>query len=67
MLKLNSDDHPEVAQRYGVMGLPTIKLFCRGRTTGELIGYIPMPRLKNEFERILQHYRECLEKSSPML
>ena len=67
LFKLNTDDHPEIAQRYGVMGLPTIKLFCRGRTIGELIGYMPKPRLKNEFERILQNHRECLEKSSPML
>lgn len=67
LFKLNTDDHPEIAQRYGVMGLPTIKLFCMRRTIGELIGYMPKPRLKNEFERILHNHRECLEKSSPML
>lgn len=67
MLKLNSDDHPDFAQRYGVMGLPTIKLFCKGRTIGELIGYLPRPRLKTELDRILQNRRDCLESSSPML
>ena len=27
MLKLNSDEHRDIAQRYGIMGLPTIKMF----------------------------------------
>lgn len=66
MLKLNSDDYPEIAQRYGVMGLPTIKMFCRGRVIGELIGYMPRPRLKAELDRLLQNHRECLESSSPL-
>lgn len=66
MLKLNSDDHPDIAERYGIMGLPTIKLFCQGRTIGEMVGYMPRPRLKAELDRLLQNHRECLQSSSPM-
>ena len=66
MLKLNSDEYPDVAQRYGVMGLPTIKMFCQGRTIGEIIGYMPRPRLKAELDKIIQAHKECLESSSPI-
>ena len=66
MLKLNTQDHPEIAERYGVMGLPTIKMFCQGRPIGEVIGYMPKPRLKTELDRLMQNHRECLQSSSPM-
>lgn len=66
MFKLNTEDHPDIAMRYGVMGLPTIKMFCQGRSIGEIIGYMPKPRLKAELDRLLQNNRECLESSSPM-
>ncbi len=67
MLKLNSDDYPDIAQRYGVMGLPTVKMFCQGRVVGEIIGYMPRQRLKAELDRVLQNNRECLRSSSPIL
>lgn len=66
MFKLNSDVHPDIAQRYGVVGLPTIKMFCQGRVIGELIGYMPKPRLKAELDRIIESHKECLESSSPI-
>lgn len=66
MLKLNSEDHPDIAQRYGVMGLPTIKMFCQGRPIGEVIGYMPRPRLKAEIDRLMQNRSECLQSSSSM-
>ncbi len=66
MLKLNSEDNPDIAQRYGVMGLPTVKMFCQGRAIGEVIGYMPKTRLKAEIERLMQNHKECLLSSSPM-
>ena len=66
MLKLNSDDYPDISQRYGIMGLPTIKMFCQGRPIGEIIGYMPRPRLKAEIDKVLQNHKECLESSSPI-
>lgn len=66
MLKLNSDDYPNISQRYGIMGLPTIKIFCQGRPIGEIIGYMPSPRLKAEIDKVLDSNKECLESSSPI-
>ncbi len=65
-VKLNVDDAPLIASRYGVMGLPTLKLFCGGRVVGELVGYMPRNVLKAELDRALTTYRDCLSQSSPL-
>ncbi len=64
--KLNADDSPDVAERYGVQGLPTLKFFCQGRTVGELVGYSPKPMLKNAVDDVLSRSKQCIEQSSPI-
>jgi len=63
-LMLNADENPDIAARYGVMGLPTIKFFCDGRVVGEIIGFMPKEHLRHEFEDMIARYRECLTQSS---
>jgi thioredoxin 1 len=36
--KLNIDDHPGLAQRYGVMSIPTLMLFVDGQEKARVIG-----------------------------
>ena len=36
--KLNVDDHPAIAQAFGVMSIPTLILFEDGRETKRLVG-----------------------------
>ena len=36
--KLNVDDSPEIAGRYGVMSIPTLMIFKDGQKVGELVG-----------------------------
>ena len=36
--KLNVDEHPEIAQAYGVMSIPTMKVFKGGQVVKEFIG-----------------------------
>ncbi len=35
---LDADAHPEIAQRYGVMSLPTLLVFSDGRLVDRLVG-----------------------------
>jgi thioredoxin 1 len=64
-VKLNVQDAPDVANKYGVEGLPTLKFFCQGRSVGEIVGYLPKPNLKAEVDKMLQIYKQCAEQSSP--
>jgi thioredoxin 1 len=36
--KLNVDEHPEIAQKYDIMSIPTIKVFKGGQIVKEFIG-----------------------------
>lgn len=37
-LKVNVNDNPDVAKRYGVDGWPTFVLFKNGKKVGEIVG-----------------------------
>ncbi len=65
-VKLNADEAPQIASRYGVLGLPALKFFCSGRTVGELVGYMPRNMLKAQLDRALTTYKDCLSQSSPL-
>lgn len=64
--KVNADDNPDIAEKYGVQGLPTLKFFCMGRPVAEIVGYMPKPALKGEIEMNLPIYKQCIDQSSPL-
>jgi len=63
---LETHENQHIATQYGVMGTPTLKFFCEGRTVGEIVGYRPKNLLKEEIDKILTQHRECLEKSTAL-
>ncbi|MDH2429217.1 thioredoxin [Sphaerisporangium sp. TRM90804] len=48
--KLNAEDHPEIAARYGVLGFPTLALYQNGEMTRQIIGAKPKRLLLAELE-----------------
>src|SRR2546425_10418616 len=42
--KLDVDQNPEVAQRYGVMSIPTLILFKGGVEVARQVGFVPKSR-----------------------
>jgi thioredoxin 1 len=51
--KLNVDDNPQTAQKYGVMSIPTILLFKNGEVVDKTMGFQPEPDLRAFIERNL--------------
>lgn len=43
--KINIDDEMEIAQRYGVMSIPTFMSFDGGKIVGKQIGAVPKEKL----------------------
>ena len=67
--KMNILDSPEnrrIAVESGVMGTPTIKVFCRGRIVGEIVGFRTTEMLVGDLNGILSQKEYCLEKSTPL-
>ena len=48
--KVNVDDNPATAQAYGVMSIPTIKIFKGGQVVKEFIGVQGKEMLKGELQ-----------------
>jgi thioredoxin 2 len=41
VLKVNTDEQPEVASRFGIRGIPTFVLFANGQEVGRQSGIVP--------------------------
>ncbi len=62
--KVNVEEQQEIAQANGISGIPILKLFCNGRNTGELVGYMTKEKLVGELDRMLSKVSDCLAQSS---
>ncbi|MFH0748693.1 MAG: thioredoxin domain-containing protein [Candidatus Bathyarchaeota archaeon] len=68
--KLNvmaSQDNRRIAGKYGVMGTPTLVLFCNGRPVSSMSGFRPKEGLERLLDDALLRYRECGEKCTELI
>lgn len=57
---LKSIGNLRLAEGLGVDQTPTLKLFCGGRSIGEIVGYRSLERVVEEIEEILNNQEQCL-------
>ena len=53
VVKINVDDNPETAAKYGIMSIPTLILFKNGQVAKQVVGALPKSRLQQELEPAL--------------
>ena len=53
VIKINTDQKPEISARYNISGIPTIILFKNGKEAHRVSGALPLPALKSAFEKFL--------------
>jgi len=53
VLKLNTDENPEVTSRYGITGIPTMNVYVKGQVVKTLVGALPKPKLLRELSAYL--------------
>ncbi len=51
--KVNVDENNQLAGKYSVMSIPTLKFFKGGKVVGEIIGAAPKATIISELERHL--------------
>jgi thioredoxin 1 len=52
-VKLNTDDNPNVAVKYGIRSIPTLLVFKAGEPVGQIIGFRPKSDLKKRLDAAL--------------
>lgn len=45
-IKVNVDDNPDIAQRYGIMSIPTLLVFKNGELVNQSVGFQPKEALQ---------------------
>ena len=53
VVKLNTDENPEVSGRYQIMGIPTLMFFKDGKVVDKLVGAIPKAHIKDKIDTLL--------------
>ena len=56
VMKLNTDEAPEVAGRYQIMSIPTILFFKNGQPVEKLVGARPKPQFKQIIDSLLAQH-----------
>jgi thioredoxin 1 len=51
--KLNVDDNSDIAEKYGIMSIPSLIFFRGGEAVETSVGLIPKPVLQNKIETFL--------------
>ena len=51
IIKINTDTHQELAQKFGVMSIPTVLIYKNGKECTKFIGF----RSANEIEEIIKN------------
>ncbi len=51
--KVNVDDCPDLARKFGVMSIPTLLLFKDGQLVDQQVGYMPKEKLNQMVEKAL--------------
>ena len=53
-VKINTDDNPELAERYGIMSIPTVMIFKDGAVASTTIGAGPAAMYKQKLDAVLK-------------
>ena len=51
--KLNTDENPDIASKYKIMGIPTVMFFKNGQVMDHVVGAVPKPQLKAKIDSLL--------------
>jgi thioredoxin 1 len=64
---LSNERNSQLAAKFGVMGTPTVILFCKGRPIETLVGYRPKETLKRELELMIETQQDCFKQQTPLV
>ncbi|MDQ3948578.1 MAG: thioredoxin family protein [Thermoproteota archaeon] len=63
-VKINIDQMPHIASKYGIRGIPDVKFLCEGKEVREVAGYISKYNFKKDIDKMVTSARSCLANLS---
>jgi thioredoxin 1 len=51
--KIDVDENPDLANRFGIMSIPTLAVFVDGQVVSRIVGYVPKAELKRHIDTAL--------------
>jgi putative thioredoxin len=67
LVKVNSDDHPEISARFEIKGIPAVKMFVGGVVVDEFTGSLPEPAIRQWLEKALPSEAKNLLREAEQL
>jgi putative thioredoxin len=64
LAKVNTDENPEIATRYGVRGIPNVKAFVDGQLVDEFTGALPESGVRGFLEGLIPSESEKLRRAA---
>jgi thioredoxin 1 len=52
VVKVDVDDHPDIAARFGVLSMPTLLFFRDGQIVDRIVGVVPPARLREKIDEL---------------
>jgi thioredoxin 1 len=53
LAKVNVDEHPGLAARYGIRSIPTILFIKEGKVVDQVIGAVPKTQLRKKLDALV--------------
>lgn len=53
VVKVNTDENPQIASQYGIRSIPTLMIFKDGEKVDMVVGAVPKSTLSNTLEKYL--------------
>jgi thioredoxin 1 len=54
IVKLNTDENPNLAGEFQIMGIPTLGIFVNGKMVDQLVGAVPKTHITSKLDYYLQ-------------
>jgi thioredoxin 1 len=53
VVKVNVDENPGIAAKYGIRGIPTLLFFKGGEVAEQVVGAVPKKRLRKTVDKVI--------------
>ncbi|RMH73312.1 MAG: thioredoxin [Gemmatimonadetes bacterium] len=68
LVKVNTDQFPQIAREYGIQGIPNVKLFVDGKVVDEFVGALPEQMIEQWLKKALpSKHRSTLKQAQQHL